>query len=212
MRLLELFSGTGNMSRIFEERGAETLTVDYDPKMNADLDMDIRYIDPIEFQEKYGWFDVIWASPECTTFSVMSLRHYWEKDGDYLVSKSEKADNALLMVENTLNIIEAMKPHYYFIENPRAGMRKLKCMEYIPRRTVTYCQYGHDHMKPTDIWTNCEVWENRPPCKNGDPCHIRSPRGSHNGVQSNKSRKSMKIPDELCIEVRDACYRGIYNE
>ena len=24
----------------------------------------------------------------------------------------------------------------------------------IPRKTVCYCQYGEDRMKPTDIWTN----------------------------------------------------------
>ena len=51
-------------------------------------------------------------------------------------------------------LIEELQPRYYFIENPRGGMRKMEWMKGLSRYTVTYCQYGDNRMKPTDIWTN----------------------------------------------------------
>lgn len=30
----------------------------------------------------------------------------------------------------------------------------MEWMRSLPRYTVTYCQYGDNRMKPTDIWTN----------------------------------------------------------
>lgn len=50
-----------------------------------------------------------------------------------------------------IQLIKDLNPKYYFIENPRGGMRKMSFMEGLPRYTVTYCQYGDFRMKPTDI-------------------------------------------------------------
>ena len=36
----------------------------------------------------------------------------------------------------------ALSPTWWFIENPRGGMRKMDFMSGLPRHTVTYCQYG----------------------------------------------------------------------
>ena len=58
---------------------------------------------------------------------------------------------------------------------------------YLPRYTVTYCQYGDNRMKPTDIWTNHPCPKFKPPCKNGDPCHVSAPRGSQTGTQGLKA-------------------------
>ena len=56
--------------------------------------------------------------------------------------------------QHVLKLIDQLQPRYYFIENPRGGMRKMEWMKGLPRYTVTYCQYGDNRMKPTDIWTN----------------------------------------------------------
>ena len=61
-------------------------------------------------------------------------------------------------------------------------MRKMECMQDLPRYTVTYCQYGDTRMKPTDIWTNHPNPKFKPPCKNGDKCHVAAPRGSRTGT------------------------------
>ena len=82
-------------------------------------------------------------------------------------------------------------------------LRKFPIMIDLPiRNTVTYCQYGDDRMKPTDIWTNNELWTPRPMCKNGMTCHIAAPRGSKTGTQGLKGAEQRSIvPNELCLEV-----------
>ena len=79
-------------------------------------------------------------------------------------------------------------------------------MQELPRYTVTYCQYGDKRMKPTDIWTNHPNPCFKPPCKNGDPCHVPAPRGSQTGTQGlENSIEKAKIPKELCYHIVDIC-------
>ena len=79
-------------------------------------------------------------------------------------------------------------------------------MSDLPRYTVTYCQYGFTFMKPTDIWTNHPNPKFKPPCKNGDTCHERAPRGSRNGLQGVKGAdKRSMYPPTLCEHIVDIC-------
>ena len=101
--------------------------------------------------------------------------------------------------QHVLDLIRELKPKYWFIENPRGGMRKMTWMQGLPRYTVTYCQYGDTRMKPTDIWTNHPNPKFKPPCHNGDPCHEPAPRGSKTGTQGLKSSiDRSRIPHKLC--------------
>ena len=52
------------------------------------------------------------------------------------------------------------------------------------KSTVTYCQYGLEYQKATDIWNNCYHWKPRPVCSARAPCHVRAPRGSKAGLQA----------------------------
>ena len=56
--------------------------------------------------------------------------------------------------QHVLKLIRELNPQYWFIENPRGGLRKMRFMKDLPRYTLTYCQYGDTRMKPTDIFTN----------------------------------------------------------
>jgi hypothetical protein len=70
------------------------------------------------------------------------------------------------------------------------------------RHTVTYCQYGDNRQKPTDIWTNYLEWKPKPPCKRGQPCHVSAPRGSRTGTQGIKgARDRGRIPPNLFKEL-----------
>lgn len=61
-------------------------------------------------------------------------------------------------------------------------------------------------MKPTDIWTNHPEPNFKPPCKNGDPCHVSAPRGAKTGTQGIKgSRDRSVIPPQLCEHIVDIC-------
>ena len=100
--------------------------------------------------------------------------------------------------KHVLELIRELAPKYWFIENPRGGLRKMDFMANLPRYTVTYCQYGDTRMKPTDIWTNHPDPQFRPMCHNGDPCHVRAPRGAKTGTQGLKSSRERAIVRPRC--------------
>jgi len=108
-------------------------------------------------------------------------------------------------LKKVLDLISELKPKYYFIENPRGGMRKAKLMRKMNiqgRYTVTYCQYGDTRMKPTDIWTNHPYPNFKTMCKNGDSCHEPAPRGSGGGTEGLKNDiERSKIPKKLCEHI-----------
>lgn len=89
--------------------------------------------------------------------------------------------------QHVISLIKELNSTYYFIENPRGGMRKMSWMQELPRYTVTYCQYGDERMKPADIWTNHSNPKFKPMCKNGDSCHVSAPRGAKTGTQGLKA-------------------------
>jgi len=199
---LELFSGTGSFSKVAKKLGHKTFTIDNDVSLNPNLVQDI--IDLREDQLPYKP-DIIWASPPCETFSVASISHHWKGGKRAYIPKTDKAVLGIEKVESTLDLIDQLKPKYWFIENPRGVLRNLPVMQGLHRVTVTYCQYGDTRMKPTDIWTNLLDWKPRPMCKNGDDCHISAPRGSKTGTQGLKNAKLRGvIPPELFEEIFEA--------
>ena len=83
-------------------------------------------------------------------------------------------------------------------------------MNGLPRYTITYCQYGDIRMKPTDIWTNHPNPRFKPMCKNGDPCHMKAPRGARTGTQGLKnSIERAKIPRKFCQHIVRICEEGV---
>lgn len=116
--------------------------------------------------ERFGRPDVIWASPPCTSYSIAAISHHRKKNVETgsLDPVSDFAKLSDELVKHTLELIKELKPKYWFIENPRGGMRKMDFMQGLPRYTVTYCQYGDTRMKPTDIWTNHPNPQFKPMC------------------------------------------------
>ena len=208
MKVLELFAGTRSIGKAFEEKGHEVFSVEWDRSFeNIDLYKDIYELSAKEILEKFGKPDVIWASPDCSSYSIAAISHHrkMEENGN-LAPVSEYAKFCDRVNQHTLNLIMTLSPKYWFIENPRGGMRKMDFMHGLPRYTVTYCQYGDTRMKPTDIWTNHHDPKFKPMCKNGDPCHEKAPRGSRNGTQGLKGSKERSvIPVELCRHIVKIC-------
>lgn len=213
MKILELFAGTRSIGRAFENRGHEVFSVDWDkelPEMN--LYADISKLTAEEVIERFGKPDVIWASPDCTTFSIAAISHHRKKNPNtgYLEPVSDYAKFCDELDKHVMQLIQELSPQFWFVENPRGGMRKTEWMQGLPRYTVTYCQYGDTRMKPTDIWTNHPDPKFKPMCKNGDSCHERAPRGSRTGTQGLKGAKERsRIPKMLCEHIVDICEQGI---
>jgi hypothetical protein len=115
-------------------------------------------------------------------------------------------------VAATLRLIEELRPAFWVMENPRDKLRVLPLVQHLERRTVTYCHYGEQRMKPTDLWSSS--WPPslvlEQPCKNGDPCHVRAPRGSTTGTQGMGDywQKSV-VPYQLAAAVTDAAERDL---
>jgi hypothetical protein len=204
LKVLELFAGTRSIGKAFEERGHEVFSIEWDLQhKNIDLYADISTVTAKQIQERFGEVDIIWASPDCTSYSIAGISHHRTKEDDgNLAPKSEYAKFCDKVNIHVLSLIQELQPKYYFIENPRGGMRKMNFMKGIPRYTVTYCQYGDMRMKPTDIWTNHQNPNFKPMCKNGMPCHESAPRGSRTGTQGVKgSVDRSRIPPELCRHI-----------
>ena len=209
MRILELFAGTRSIGRAFEARGHEVYSVEWDKDFkDINLYTDIGQLTAEEVLRNFGRPDVIWASPDCTTFSVMAISYHRRKNPQTgsLDPITEYARFCDAVDQHVLALIRELKPAFWFIENPRGGMRKMEWMQGLPRYTVTYCKYGETRMKPTDIWTNHPDPQFIPPCKNGDPCHESAPRGSKTGTQKIQGSKDRsRIPAQLCEHIVDIC-------
>ena len=159
VRILELFAGTGSVGKVAKELGYDVLSVDIDG--NSDLTVDILEWDYKTYPT--GYFDLIWSSFDCTTFS--NVRRCWigrknSKFGNQIITKEllekDEINNGLPLIRKTEEIINYFKPKYYFMENPAHGTAK----KYIdkPSYRVDYCAYGFKYKKPTLIWTNKKDW------------------------------------------------------
>lgn len=213
LKVLELFAGTRSISKAFEERGHDTYTVEWDKVHdNIDLYADINDVTAQDILDNFGQPDVLWISPDCKSYSVAGIYHHRRKEEDGslrpITDYAKFCDKTNRYVVN--EFIEKLQPKYYFIENPRAGMRKMDFVQDLPRYTITYCQYSHPNMKPTDIWTNHPSPDFKLPCKNGDPCHASAPRGSRTGTQGVKGAIARStIPKELCEHIVNICEREL---
>lgn len=213
LKVLELFAGTRSIGKAFEKRGHEVFSVEWNKDFeNIDLYADILTVTADDIVQKFGRPDVIWASPDCTTFSIAAISHHRRKNPETgnLDPVSDYAKFCDKVDKHVLQLIRELNPKYYFIENPRGGMRKMEWMQGLPRYTVTYCQYETDkpaherRMKPTDIWTNHPDPRFKPMCKNGSPCHEAAPRGSKTGTQGLKGSKDRSvIPAALCDHIAE---------
>lgn len=215
LKILELFAGTRSVGKAFEARGHTVFSVDWDNTLERiDLQADIGALTADDILLLFGRPDVIWASPDCTTFSVAAISYHRRRNKltGSLDPITEYAKFCDTVDQHVLALIKELQPRFWFIENPRGGMRKMEWMRDLPRYTVTYCQYGDTRMKPTDLWTNHPNPEFKPPCKNGDPCHIAAPRGARTGTQGLKgAREKGIIPPMLCEHIVKICEKGLEN-
>ena len=211
MKVLELFAGTRSIGKAFERAGHEVYSIEWDKNFeDVDWHEDIGKITAQDIIERFGRPDVIWASPDCTSYSLAAISHHRIKEADgNLAPQTEYAKFCDEVNTHVIELINELAPTYFFIENPRGGLCNMNFMKGIPKHLVTYCQYGYPYMKPTHIFTNYPGPQFKH-CKNGDSCHESAPRGSRTGVQGVKGSKDRsRIPDALCDYIVELCERNI---
>lgn len=213
IKVLELFAGTRSIGKAFEKAGHEVFSVDWNKDFqDMDLYVDIGELTADEILKAFGKPDVIWMSPDCTTYSIAAISHHRVKNYDTgnLDPVSDYAKFCDKVNQHCLDLIDELKPKFWFIENPKGGLRKMTWMQGLMHYIVTYCQYGDTRMKPTDIWTNHPNPLFKPACHKGDNCHIPAPRGSKTGTQGlNGSIERARIPDEFCEYIVSICEQYI---
>ena len=202
MKILELFAGSRSIGRVAEELSHKVFSIDWTNYRDIDLVIDIEQL---KLSDVPFIPDVVWASPDCTTYSIAACSTHRNNSVEPKTDYAKKSDRVNIHFINLIKDWLVLNPDLvFFIENPRGMMRKMPFMQEFKRHTIWYCQYGDNRAKPTDIWTNSKAWDPRPGCYNGNKnCHHESaPRGSKTGTQGRKSSydRSM-IPKELCLEI-----------
>ena len=200
MKLLELFSGTQSVGKVARELGFEVVCLDRD--MEADIKCDIMDWDYTVYEP--GFFDVIWASPPCTEYSIAKT------------CGVRNIELANMIVQRTLDIIGYFCPVFYIIENPQTGLLKNQdllrefCFD-----DVDYCKYGMPYRKRTRMWNNIRSWKPIPLCRK-DCGHVdgnrhmeTAQRGPSKGApttgkQRHRQSELYMVPPDLIREIFSA--------
>ena len=127
MKVLELFAGTRSIGKAFEKRGHQVFSVEWDKNFeNIDLYKDIAELTAQEILDKFGHPDVIWMSPDCTTFSIAAISHHRRKNivTGNLDPISPYAKFCDKVDQHCLELIKQLNPRFWFIENPRGGVKE----------------------------------------------------------------------------------------
>jgi len=195
IRGLELGSGSQSVSIALRSLGIEMTTIDHDETTNPDVCCKWEDLDPVDYPN----INFVWFSPDCICYSVMSFPQGHFKDGVAVTDAAKAADAAVIA---GLDFIKSIDPKFWVMENPRALLRKRPFVQDLDRVTVAYCRYGHDRMKPTDLFGVLPVGFEPQMCKNGHTDHIAAPRGSRTGTQGPQTAAERAIvPPALALDI-----------
>ena len=197
-RLLECFAGTKSVGRGFESAGWDVISVDLEPKFEPTLCMSVLDIALDRWEP--GTFDFIWASPPCTLYSTART-----------TGPEVDMEEAHLLTLHTCNLIKALKPRWWAIENPALSrIWTLPCMASLPYVVCSYCHYSDwGYRKNTRIANNIINWAPKL-CKydcqsvlEGTKRHLATAqRGpARKGDRSFSQKELYRIPPKLIEEM-----------
>jgi hypothetical protein len=192
MKVLELFKGSGSITKYFENTDNEIISLDIVSKYLPTICCDIMEWDYKEYP--VGHFDIIWASHECKIFSQLQYTNIGRKWKDKEELQTQR-DIHSKFIKKTIEIIRYFNPTYYFIENPLYS----KIWDYVDADyknnfvIADYCYFGYKYKKPTKILTNKKLEHKRCSCKKHD---------TNIGISSKKFTKkaNLKIDTTTTME------------
>lgn len=171
MRVLELFKGTGSLSKYCEANGWECISLDIDPKFNATHTCDILDFDYTQYPVDY--FDIVWASPECKVYSSLQYSNIGRYKYKTRADLEDAQEDNWKYTYKAIEMIQYFKPHKWFIENPLGSqLKKHPALSLLPFIICDYCRFGTSYKKPTRIWTNVEKPDVRCKCIGNHKCVV----------------------------------------
>ena len=115
MKVLELFAGTRSIGKAFEKRGHQVFSVEWNKSFDhIDLYKDIGELTAQEIIDRFGYPDVIWMSPDCTTFSIAAISHHRRKNPETgsLEPVSDYAKFCDKVDKHCLELIQQLHPRF----------------------------------------------------------------------------------------------------
>ena len=179
---VELFSGTGSFGRAARREARrfglqfKLLSLDIHPRYHPTHCVDILqwdykdalrdFLPPEEKRKDH----IVWvhASPPCGAYSY--TRAY---------RGAREFSQADAIVKRALRIIRHARPDFWTLENPKGYLRKRPFMRrlHMFEHLTSYCHFGSNFRKDTNIWTNVPVA--LPVCRAGTYCAHKSQHGAH---------------------------------
>jgi len=216
-RLLELFCGTKSVGNVFKQDGYEVISLDYNAEFDATHTADILTWDYKQYAPDY--FDVIWASPDCTTWSIATGGKYRTKAEIYGI-KNERYEKSVIgnkMVDRVIEILKYFNAKSWFIENPRGLMAYYPpLIDFInetqaSKNLVYYGNYNNwGFPKPTNIWSNHELWNNEKMPEFTEDQYVvvyhtynKRPKRYYNAFRNGDARSRSKIPPDLIKRLKE---------
>ena len=203
LRVLDIFSGTGSITKAFRAATHEVISLDLDPRGAPTICVNL-----LDWRYKTlprGHFDVIWASCPCEQYSIARSSALTPRD-------LMLADSLVL---RTQELIEWCQPRCYFVENP-SGSQLWQRFTWPRLVKTSYCSYGFPYRKQTTISTNTDLCL-LDPCSGARVCeqmrgtqHLQHAQKGGGGF-SNKyhTRDELhRVPEGLCHDVVLCCERG----
>lgn len=127
MKILEVYCGTKSFSNVAKAEGHEVFTIDFNHKFSPDMVCDMLYFNKRMLPKEWRKPDVIWFSPPCESFSLSGNSMYLG------FPTGSKAYIGLALAFKCVELILDLKPKFWVIENPRAGLRSVWFMKQLQR-------------------------------------------------------------------------------
>jgi len=156
--ILELFSGSKQVSSVFEQFGWNAITIDNNVKLNPSICSSILDITPDMLPNQIHF---IWASPVCTQFSRAARSYHWEKitlkkRKFIYIPKTAAAEHSLKLLNKTIELILLYPNAPFIIENPIGRIHHIKALQKLGhyRYFVNYSTFGVPYSKETYLFSN----------------------------------------------------------
>jgi hypothetical protein len=201
LRVLDLFSGTGSITKAFRSLGHEVDSLDLDPRFAPTFCANVLTWDFKALpRDRYA---VVWASCPCEQYSIARS------------SAATPRDLALAdsLVRRTMEIIAWFQPRAWFMENP-LGSLVWRRFDWPRVVQTSYCSYGFPYRKNTSIATNLRDFFLCDPCGGAGVCaqmvgtrHLEHAQKGGGGVSDVYHTRDHlhRIPAALCEDVVRWC-------